>query len=403
MGYQQLNFRELKSRVGIDDVAFSLGYKVDRRAGLGRFVELVLPDGQGGKRDTIVISHPGEKGRQTYFRRTDGQCKDVISFIMENKNAFHISGRSDWETVAKVLAKFANEPLPQTEQSELINQAWHTERKFNPDKYTVEPVSDNMKAAMYIFKQRNISESTVRDFSPWLDRIRINANGSKFFNIGFPYRQPGSDKVEGYEIRGLSGFKSKATGTNSSTAAWIVDFTKDRNPQEVRNVYFAESAFDIMALYQANKQKLLNEGKLDNSVFVSIGGTFSRNQISGIMEHYKNARAVDCFDNDLPGRIYGIRMVDTMEKLGLGVLQQGDKGCISYNGKDHEFDAAKVNLDSLRGFVKLKRDYGIGKAPSDFKDWNDVIMNKPMEMKLTPNKYTRNDNLEEKRGAGFKM
>ena len=53
--------------------------------------------------------------------------------------------------------------------------------------------------------------------------------------------------------------------------------------------------------------------------------------------------------------------------------------------------------------MKLKRDYGIGKAPSNFKDWNDVIMNKPMEMKLTPNKYNRDDNLEEKRGAGFKM
>ena len=46
MANYQVNFKELKSRVGIDDVAYALGYRLDRKAGVGRYIELVLGDGQ---------------------------------------------------------------------------------------------------------------------------------------------------------------------------------------------------------------------------------------------------------------------------------------------------------------------------------------------------------------------
>ena len=50
-----VSFQEMKPRVGIDDVAFSLGYKLNRQAGVGRYIELILPDGppqfgQAGRR-----------------------------------------------------------------------------------------------------------------------------------------------------------------------------------------------------------------------------------------------------------------------------------------------------------------------------------------------------------------
>lgn len=54
-GDYKLKFKDLKARVGIDDVAYSLGYRLNRRAGVGRYIELVLADG-GGKRDTIIVS-----------------------------------------------------------------------------------------------------------------------------------------------------------------------------------------------------------------------------------------------------------------------------------------------------------------------------------------------------------
>ena len=42
----KVNFKELKSCVGVDDIAYALGYKLDRKAGIGRYIELVLGDGK---------------------------------------------------------------------------------------------------------------------------------------------------------------------------------------------------------------------------------------------------------------------------------------------------------------------------------------------------------------------
>jgi hypothetical protein len=46
---------------------------------------------------------------------------------------------------------------------------------------------------------------------------------------------------------------------------------------------------------------------------------------------------------------------------------------------------------------------GVEKAPTAYKDWNDVVMNKPSTVILTKSKYEREDNLREKRLGGLKM
>ena len=59
----KVNFKDLKSKVGIDDVAYTLGYRLDRKAGVGRYIELVLGDGRE-KRDTLIVCHPQDKASQ---------------------------------------------------------------------------------------------------------------------------------------------------------------------------------------------------------------------------------------------------------------------------------------------------------------------------------------------------
>ena len=398
MKEHQIDFKALKAKVGIDDIAYSLGYQVDRKAGMGRYIEFVLPDAAGGRRDTIIVSHIHDKAQQTFFRR-NGQHGDVINFIQENANSFGIIGRNNWDLISKVLAKFANQPIedkPQRAYAQLNSP----NKPFDPNLYQVEPILQNLDAAQYIFRQRNIKKETIEDFAPWIQRVRDTRFNSDYVNIGFPYTQPGSDKVEGYEIRGYGSFKRKATGTNSTTAAWIVDFSKNNNPKDIKQVYFAESAYDIMAFYQANKAKL--KGELDQSVFVSIGGTFSNQQVGGIMDHYVNARAVDCFDNDVPGRIYGMRMVGVVENP-LNIVQTDDAIRVNVNGVEHKLDPQKATLNSLHDFIRFKRSYGVEKAPAVFKDWNDVVMNKPSSQILSKSKYEREDNLREKRMGGLKM
>ena len=82
------DFKALKERVGIDDVAYYLGYQVNRLAGVGRFIEMVLPDGNGGHSDSIVIREPQDKANQFYFRHKGYGKGDVIAFIQENINRF---------------------------------------------------------------------------------------------------------------------------------------------------------------------------------------------------------------------------------------------------------------------------------------------------------------------------
>ncbi len=65
----KVNFKELKAHVGVTDVAYALGYRLDRKAGVGRYIELVLGDGRE-KRDTIIVSHPNDRAAQTFSAAT---------------------------------------------------------------------------------------------------------------------------------------------------------------------------------------------------------------------------------------------------------------------------------------------------------------------------------------------
>ena len=106
------DFKALKEKVGIDDIAYSLGYRVNRLAGVGKFVEMCLTDGNGKHIDTIVIRNPKDKAGQSFFRHNAMGKGDVINFIKENIDSFHEQGRNQWEKIANILRKFANEPIP---------------------------------------------------------------------------------------------------------------------------------------------------------------------------------------------------------------------------------------------------------------------------------------------------
>ena len=395
------DFKALKERVGIDDVAYYLGYQVNRQAGVGRFIEMVLPDGNGGHSDSIVIREPHDKANQFYFRHKGFGKGDVIAFIQENINRFNETGRNQWEIVGKVLMRLANEPMPEINGDSYLGRVSYPGRQsFEPERWETQPMSDHVRNALQFMAPRGFNLFTAETFAPYIVRIRDTQSESyKEFNIGFPYRVPGNDEVVGYEIRGFGQYKSKATGTNSTTAAWIVDLSSFENPRAVRNVYFAESAYDIMAFYQINHKKLDKE----RSVFVSIGGTFSDQQIKAVMNHYTKARAVDCFDNDMAGQVYGIRMAALLENKSLHVVRTDEGIHLSVEGKDILLPPGKATLSELGKHVKLSGRVSQWKPPREFKDWNDVIMRRPWEQLETTNKFQRDEALEQRRNKGRKM
>ncbi|SUX02309.1 TonB-dependent Receptor Plug Domain [Bacteroides fragilis NCTC 9343] len=83
-----------------------------------------------------------------------------------------------------------------------------------------------------------------------------------------------------------------ATGGDKSNSLWIADFCP--HPQMAKHIYFAESALDAMSFYQLNANKI----KLEESVFGSVGGYISVNQIKNTLLRYPQAKVHTCFDND---------------------------------------------------------------------------------------------------------
>lgn len=388
----RIDFQQLKAKVGIDDVAYQLGYRLDRRAGVGRYIELVSKEGD----DKIIIKNPRNKAEQSYFRRNGMGGGDVMTFIREHLTDFHEYGRNEWENVARVLARMTNEPLP--DRMEMKYTAHSKSGNFDADRYEAIPATERMKETMAFLVPRGLRRDTLEFFAPHLSLVRDKQReGDSYINLGFPYRVAGKDQVVGYELRGFGGFKSKAVGTNSTTGVWMV--TKAIQPNDVRHVYFAESGFDIMAFYQANRLRI----DVNNAAYVSLGGTFSNGQVSTVMQHFSKAKAMDCFDNDLPGHMAGLRMAALLEGVALGLFPIGDKIKLVAEGKSVELLSSELSLKTLANLIPLHDKVGLAKPTPNFKDWNDQILGKPMTAVQSPTKFDRDRNLEERRKVSRKM
>lgn len=135
-----VDFKYLKERVGIDEVAYSLGYRIDPAAGVGKYVEMVLSDARNNCMDRIIISHPGDKGRQHYFHRVSGGGGSVVDFIKENLGQFMERGETEWQKIAAVLCKFANEPVPECSM-ETYKREYGFTGSQNPTMQTAMPLN----------------------------------------------------------------------------------------------------------------------------------------------------------------------------------------------------------------------------------------------------------------------
>lgn len=390
----KVDFKSLKSRVGVDDVAYALGYRLDRKAGVGRYIELVLGEGKD-KRDTIIIRNPQDKANQSFFRR-DGSKGDVITFIRENLNSFFVNGKDDWQKVAKVMARFANMPEPEFREDREYVKSSARNQQFDVERYELKPVTANRIPR--ILCERGFNYDTVKAFEPFITMIHDLKNEDfDGYNIGFPYTKSDNVHIQGYEIRGLSGYKSKAAGTNSNSAAWVANISQG-NVDKVKNVYFFESAFDAMAFYQMNSLKL---GK--DAALVSIGGTFSDNQVLDVMQRFPKAKAYDCFDNDIAGRIYGLRLMALVGDIPIKITKTEHGLMVDSKNKSVEVMPGRSISSQVSKPLNLRVKTGEWTAPKAFKDWNDCLLGKSIEPVITPTKQDRDQNLAEKRKSSYKL
>lgn len=118
------------------------------------------------------------------------------------------------------------------------------------------------------------------------------------------------------------------------------------------------------------------------------------------MNYYGEARAVDCFDNDLAGRIYGIRMAALLEGLPLSIHKTESEVRMLVGGKSFVLPPDEVSVSELGKHVSLRYKVGQWKAAPVFKDWNAQILNKPIVVEPVNNKFMRDKKLAEDREKG---
>ncbi len=393
-GNHPIVFSELKAKVGVDDVAFSLGYRIDKKAGVGRYFEMILGDPHNPS-DKIVVRNTPDKSQQFFFRRS-GSKGDALTLIRENLNAFNVEGKNEWTKVANVLAQLSNTPISHSEKTYISNSS-STSKIFDPTRYDVFTIrEDNIP---FLLKNRGFSTSCIIDFKDSVVLIKDTYNKNfDGYNIGFPYTNPETEALSGYEIRGSKGFKSKASGTDSANAAWIAEFPKG-NPDNIRNVYFFESSFDAMAFYQINKAKL----NISPFALVSVGGAFNPKLAEKIIDRFPTAKAWDCFDNDLAGQIYSANLVKAADKINFDI--NTDDKIVSLRFGDKEIQCPKEVFDFRSNAASLGMSYSSGhwKSPTNYKDWNDCLLGKQIQITFTPSKYQRDENLANQRQNAFKM
>lgn len=400
MTKQFIPYNELKKHVNLMDVAAELGYKLDPKQGM-KFPNMVKTDGSGRKIDSIIICNPGNNEKMGFFRHAGGKG-NTINFIEENKNELSRFGN----TVYQIMTHFARMDAKEIEQRTQWNEENAKTKPFSLDNYTIETLKGREELMMPLFRARNITIDTVKVFSDNLLRVshwqpsKIEGQDRWMArNLGFPYRIPGNNEMVGLELRN-NHFKSKVAGSNSSDAVWSIDFSNG-NPEGVTAVYFAESPFDLMAMYQLMHDKI----RLKESAFVATGGAFSKNQILNAMNYYQGAKAYDCFDNDLAGRIYGIRMQMLLDNRDLAAVRNGKKYNFTVDKKqEFSIDNDKVSLEEFRKIVPTRYSVVSMKAPNKYKDWNDVTMGQRINGQYnTENGLVRhNDETRDKRMESYK-
>ena len=118
------------------------------------------------------------------------------------------------------------------------------------------------------------------------------------------------------------------------------------------------------------------------------------------MSHYPEAKAMDCFDNDLAGRIYGIRMAALLEGIRMNIHKEDSEVKITIGDKNFDIPNDQLSIRELRKHVHIRYKVGEWKAAENYKDWNDQLMGKQLEVVPIENKFARDRNLADRREKG---
>lgn len=400
----ETRYDQYKMRVSVMQVALELGYTYDRKK--GRVTpSFVLKDSRGKEIDRIFIKNPHNTAKNYWWRPTGNgtrQWGDVIQLVRDNINSFPEAAtcRNTTDAINRVLSRLANMPEDgqQMVREFLEAQNYRPSKPFNLERY--ERFTGSVDTAMKFLSERGITRETAEMFKDCFECIRDKESTYKYKNLAFPYTQPGemsrsgAEKgIVGFEVRGFKGFKSKAEGSDSTRSSWQAYLGTAPNPT-IRKIHIAESALDIMAYVQLRGRYL----DLNETFFVSLGGTFSNDQLTGLMKAYPEAQPVLHFDNDINGVMYDIRAACLLENKPLTTAKAGENINFNVGEKAFSLPIEGMTYNKFREKSGLRPAMQIEKAPLGHKDWNDVLI-KGLETPKDNQKAVANQAQQERYGT----
>jgi hypothetical protein len=176
-----------------------------------------------------------------------------------------------------------------------------------------------------------------------------------------------------------------------SAISVIADLSRG-NPQDVRTLYCFMSDVEAKAFFRLNWLKLGTEIAL-----ISLGGKFSEQQVRESMRRFPNSRLVDCFSNDLSGRINGLRLLSVAENLPMMISRCDDGVIVHTCQKIFKLQFKTSLVKEIGKYVRIKSKFGQWLPPKNFNKWSDVLIGKRIGPEFIPNKYDRNNRLAEQR------
>ena len=343
-----LTFDDYKNRISIQEVLKDAGYQFYRRDGLRWPCYIRLDDeGRRIRGDKFIVCG----NDKACFQPPQTRRYNVISFIAEHPEMFPEGrgGKDPYAVVNEVCHRILNMPMEYRERH--IQEPKKDVKPFALSDYKCEylfPTKDSVRKFQPFFGPRGISVGTMGAFEKAHMLTSLQGRNGAHQNLSFPMRHPATGKIIGLEQRGLpdaggkSSYKGMAKGSNATEGVWLAcpNHGKDmmQHLSDVKDVHWFESAYDAMAFYQMHTEPLrnelerINDMKLserplgwddkcrkynaiietyDNALYVSTGGTPSRQQLKGVLERTPNAGHHVCFDNDKAGHIFAVDLLLT--------------------------------------------------------------------------------------------
>lgn len=373
-------YKDYKSKISIMKVLKELGYAYDPTKGKTQ-PSFILKDMYGHETDRVYIKRPTDNERAYWWRRTGGvdrEFGDVIDLVKANLHSFSAAAgaRNEIDALNRVLADLANMPIdPKAALAEFIKSQGQKEAKpFHIGRY--ERTLGSVETAMKFLKERAIDPEIVGLFINSIECIHDSESNYSYKNLAFPYTKAGTiyrpdapENITGYEIRGFKGFKSKAEGTDSSRSCWQAYLGKDENPV-IEKIHFAESALDLMAYVQIRKSNI----DFDKTLFVSVGGTFADDQMKNLLKSFPLAMPVLHFDNDINGVMYDCRTACLIAEKSLSSSKSGDNLNFTVGERAFTLPIDGFTYGKFRDAAGIRPRLQVEKAPSLYKDWNDILI-----------------------------